>query len=109
MATTATPQLSRMNSRTPILIRSSWRGRARVIREGYTIDMREASFRMSQRRLTLDRQYLQNFFLNLLPRALADRAAHARLEGDARRAVAHQDAVADLHRLADVVGDEHGG
>src|SRR4029079_19294547 len=36
-------------------------------------------------------------------------AIHAGLEGDARGTVADQDAVADLHRLADLVGDEDRG
>ena len=36
-------------------------------------------------------------------------AVHPRLECDARRAVADQYAVADLHRLADLMGDEHRG
>ncbi len=36
-------------------------------------------------------------------------ALEPRLVGDARRTVEHQHAVADLHRLVDLVGDEHRG
>ena len=57
----------------------------------------------------LQRQHLQDFVLDRLPAGALRRLVHPRLVGDPRRAVEHHDAVADVHRLVDVMGDEHRG
>src|SRR5713101_3077695 len=49
----------------------------------------------AQRRI--EREHLKDLLVDALALALARRLVHARLEGDAGRAMAHQHAVADLH------------
>src|SRR5262245_46290482 len=68
-----------------------------------------SSSRQSPARRRFERQHVENFLVDPLARARRRRAVHARLESDARGAMTDQDAVADLHGLADLVGDEDSG
>src|SRR6185437_76660 len=57
----------------------------------------------------LRRQHTHDVFVRLAPLRIAGDGVKPRLIGDARRTVEHQYAVADLHRLADLMGNEHRG
>ena len=59
--------------------------------------------------LGLEAQHLQDLVLDRLAAGGPRRFVEPRLVGDPRRAVKHHHAVADVHRLVDVMGDEHRG
>src|SRR5258708_15530568 len=54
-------------------------------------------------------KHLHYLLVNLLACASGSFTVHAGLERDARGPMADEDAVADLHGLADLVGNEHRG
>src|SRR5262245_65101058 len=68
-----------------------------------------SSSRQSPAWRRFERKHVENFLVDPLARARRRGGVHARLESDARRAMADQHAVADLRGLADLVGDEDGG
>ena len=79
----------------------------RGLQPGYRLPPASVTHRRRLRR-PIQAQHLQDL---LVQAAAAPFVAciDARLERDARRAMEYQDAVADLHRLVDVMSDEDGG